>query len=142
MMYRGMSSISFTLRAAPPFSLELTVWALRRRAANEVDLWDGKTYSRILIFDGKPVKMSVSQYGGLKNPKLNVVVLGEVSNSQAVKSRISLTLGKMLSLRKHFWDFYALSEKDKRLKLLAERLPGMKPPRFPTMFEALVNAFS
>lgn len=141
-MYRGMPSISFTLRPAPPFSLELTVWALRRRAANEVDLWDGKTYSRILIFDGNPVKMSVSQYGGLKNPKLNVVVLGEVSNTQAVKSRISLTLGKMFSLRKHFWDFYALSEKDKRLKLLAERFTGMKPPRFPTLFEALVNAFS
>ncbi len=137
-----MPSISFTLRPAPPFSLELTVWTLRRRPANQIDRWDGKTYSRLLILDGAPIKMSVSQDGGLKNPKLNVEVFCEALNSQTVKSRISLTLGKMFSLRRDFGDFYSLSERDKRLRPLADRFTGMKPPRFPTIFEALVNAFS
>jgi DNA-3-methyladenine glycosylase II len=31
---------------------------------------------------------------------------------------------------------------DARLRLLANRFQGMKPPRFPTMFEAVVNAFA
>ncbi len=137
-----MPSISFTLRPVPPFSLELTVWALRRRPANEVDRWDGKTYSRVLVFDGEPVKMSVFQDDGLKNPELNVSVVGEFSNSRAVKSRISLTLGKMFALRRDFRDFYSLSDRDKKLRPLAERFTGIKPPRFPTIFEALVNAFS
>ena len=36
----------FTLEAVPPFRLELTAWALRRRRHNAVDRWDGETYGR------------------------------------------------------------------------------------------------
>ena len=31
---------------------------------------------------------------------------------------------------------------DERLRPLADRFRGMKPPRFPTMFEAVINAFA
>jgi len=40
--------IIFSLEPAPPFSLEWTVWALRRRPDNAVDRWDGETYRRAL----------------------------------------------------------------------------------------------
>jgi DNA-3-methyladenine glycosylase II len=35
-----------------------------------------------------------------------------------------------------------MSAGDARLRLLADRFRGMKPPKFPTMFEAVVNAFA
>jgi hypothetical protein len=59
-----MSRITFALTPHPPFSLELTAWALRRRAANEIDLWDSRNYTRIFITDGDALKVSVSQAGG------------------------------------------------------------------------------
>jgi DNA-3-methyladenine glycosylase II len=45
------------MRPHPPFSLELTVWALRRRTANQVDRWDGRHYSRIFVFGGNMVRV-------------------------------------------------------------------------------------
>ena len=38
--------------------------------------------------------------------------------------------------------WYRMAAGDQRLRLLANRFLGMKPPRFPTMFEAIVNAFA
>lgn len=134
--------ISFTLRPLPPFSLELTVWAIRRRPNYELDRWDGREYSRVFVFGGNAVKASVTQDGGIANPKLNVVVVGRISDSQAVRSMVSSLLGKMFSLGKELRDFYSLSESDRNLRPLVERFAGMKPPRFPTVFEALLNAFS
>lgn len=44
-----LSRITFSLDPTPPFRLDLTAWALRRRPQNEVDFWDGETYSRVLL---------------------------------------------------------------------------------------------
>jgi hypothetical protein len=41
----------------------LTVWALRRRALNEVDAWDGSTYRRVFVLDQTPVDVVVTQHG-------------------------------------------------------------------------------
>ncbi len=139
---RSASGPSFSLRPLPPFSLELTVWALRRRANNEIDRWDGRNYSRIFVFGDKALKVSVSQEGGLNRPRLLVAASGEIADQPAVKSMISAYLEKMFSIKRDLSGFYLLSGKDKRLAPLAARLTGMKPPRLPTVFEALVNAFA
>jgi hypothetical protein len=54
--------ITFTLRARPPFRLDLTVWAIRRRAHNKVDLFDDEVGSGIITVE----KVQVLQYGGVK----------------------------------------------------------------------------
>lgn len=41
-----LAPISFPLEPVPPFRLDLTAWALRRRPANIVDRWDGVVYRR------------------------------------------------------------------------------------------------
>jgi hypothetical protein len=40
--------IRFLLEPVPPFRLDLTVWALRRRPHNTIDRWDGDAYRRAL----------------------------------------------------------------------------------------------
>ncbi len=59
-----MDSLSFSLKPLPPFRLDLTIWALRRRRDNTVDRWDGMTYRRVLVLDGKPIEMAVVQKVG------------------------------------------------------------------------------
>jgi DNA-3-methyladenine glycosylase II len=136
-----MESISFTLKPLPPFSLEFTVWALRRRPENLVDRWDGNTYSRVFL-QGGTVKVSASPSGSSEKPQLHVSISGKAALTQAVKSEISELIKKMFSIRTDLNGFYELAHKDKRLKALAERFAGVKPPRFPTVFEALVNAMA
>ncbi len=52
-----MSRVTIIVNPVPPFRLDLTVWALRRRAENIIDRWDGMTYSRAFVLDGKAVEL-------------------------------------------------------------------------------------
>ena len=49
---------------------------------------------------------------------------------------------RLLGLRIDLTEWYSLAESDARLRSLADKFRGMKPPRFPTTFEAVVNGFA
>ena len=56
--------MTFSLEAVPPFRLDLTAWAIRRRPENLMDWWDGRSYRRVLAIDGDAVRVTVTQSGG------------------------------------------------------------------------------
>ena len=60
----------------PPFRLDLTTWALRRRPHNAIDRWDASTYRRAVSIDGDPVALSVTQEGSANLPRLSVLLTG------------------------------------------------------------------
>jgi DNA-3-methyladenine glycosylase II len=130
---------TFELRPRPPFRLDLTVWALRRREQNRIDTWDGRTYRRALLVDGAPLELSVTQVGHASPPRLEVVLAGPHVTSSA-ESAARSTLARLLGLDLNLSDFYARAARDSALNELAESYRGVKPPRFPTIFECLLNA--
>lgn len=136
-----MSEISFQLKPVPPFRLDLTAWVLRRRTVNLWDRWDDQVYRRILVLRGKPVEVRVRQIGPSAKPKLVITAAGPWLASGA-KSFLTATLNRMLGLQIDLGKFYRFAGKDPLLKALAQKFQGMKPPRFPTVFEALVNAIA
>ena len=137
----GLSYLSFELTPVPPFHLEYTAWALRRRSENLVDTWDGTHYQRVLLVQGQPAVVQVSQQGGAETPCLEITVLGKCLGS-ATKPEVTRILRRMLGLEADLASFYRLARKDPRLRILAERYRGLKPVRFPTVFEALANAIA
>ena len=58
---RPVSRTTFFLEPLAPFRLDLTAWTLRRRADNQIDRWDGATYRRVLVVEGEPVDVAVTQ---------------------------------------------------------------------------------
>jgi DNA-3-methyladenine glycosylase II len=130
---------AFELRPRPPFRLDLTVWALRRREQNRIDTWDGRSYRRALLLDGAPLELSVTQVGRVSTPRLEVVLAGRHVTSAAEAGARS-TLAKLLGLDLDLSDFYARSIRDSALDRLVARYRGVKPPRFPSVFECLLNA--
>lgn len=136
-----MKSLSFELHAVPPFRLDLTVWALRRRPHNTVDRWDGTSWRRVLVMDDEPLETAVTQLGTSERPRLNITLSGNRISEHA-KPRVSRLLRRMLGLGADLSAFYDLSARDKHLAPLAQRFRGLKPPRFPTLFEGLVNAIA
>lgn len=136
-----MSHRSFSITPIPPFRLDLTVWALRRRPENAVDRWDGKTYRRVLMIDGKAVEVAVHQNGGPESPRLKVELLGPHLTVRQVESARAL-LERMLGAHKDLKVFYKLATCDPRLQPLVEEFRGLKPPQFPTVFEAVVNGIA
>lgn len=134
-------TVKFSLAPRPPFQLGLAVWTLRRRGENAVDRWDGATYKRLVTLGGVPVDVAVAQTAPPGSPQLQVSVTGAGTGS-AVKAAISPILERVLGLRADLSEFYRFASHDARLGALAERFRGMKPPRFPTVFEALINGIA
>ncbi len=131
---------SFKLKPVAPFRLDLTVWALRRRQDNLVDRWDGRVYRRLFVIDAKAVDAAVVQSGSPDKPELDIETCAELS--PATEKALAATLERMLGTEKNLSEFYKLAEKDSMLAQLSQRFLGLKPPRFSTMFEALVNGIA
>ncbi len=127
----------FLLHPVLPFRLDLTAWAIRRRANNMIDRWDGATYSRVLVVGDHPILVAVTQQG----PALEVTLTG-AHVSTTVQSCVTAALERLLGLRQGLHEFYATAAHDRRLNGLMRRFSGLKPPRLPTVFEALLNGIT
>jgi DNA-3-methyladenine glycosylase II len=131
---------ALTLSPTPPFRLDLTAWALRRRPVNAIDRFDGTTYRRILVVADRAMVVAVRQTGSPDRPKLHVTSPEPLTREEraAVRAQLEKALGLHVELR----DFHAMAARDRLLAPLAATFRGLKPPRFPTVFEALVNGFA
>jgi DNA-3-methyladenine glycosylase II len=87
------------------------------------------------VVDGAPAEMSVTQAGGAEAPELHVALSGVVRPDRA-----RAVLERMLSPGLDLEPFHALASADPALAPLAERFRGVRPPRFPSLVECLVNA--
>ncbi|HMM47524.1 MAG TPA: hypothetical protein PKC12_06035 [Thiobacillaceae bacterium] len=126
------------LEPLPPFRLDLTAWALRRRPTNIVDRWDGETYRRVIQLGGEAVEIAVVQTGPADAPELRV----DVAGLRGRRQEVAAVLERLLGLRTSLDGFYALAADNPGLSALAERFRGVKPPRFTTVFESLVNGIA
>ncbi len=136
-----MKQKSFFLVPALPFRLDLTAWTLRRRPDNLVDRWDGQAYRRVLSLADETVEVIVRQIAPPRAPKLKVVVRCE-SLPDRPKDEIAPILRRLLGLDVDLEAFNCFSARHEPLNTLARRFEGMRPPRFTSIFEALVNAFA
>ena len=136
-----MDQTSFRLNPVPPFDLRFTAWALRRRPDNIIDHWTDQAYRRVLVYEGKPVEVEVTQTGTSDKPILHITAAADTIGP-GLKSTLTHALERMLGLRIDLSKFYQFAREDPKLHELTQRFLGLKPPRFPTLFETLVNAFA
>ena len=125
----------------PPFRLDLTVWALRRRPDNAIDTWDGHTYRRALEVGDCTVELAAVQVGTSMAPRLTVTLTGDRLDGRTEEAARA-TLARLLGPEIDLSAFYRLAERDPLLRTLARRFRGLKPPRFPSLFECVVNAIA
>ena len=118
-----------------PYRLDLTVCVLRRLSTNVVDLFTPQgMYLRALSGFSKPVIVRVVQRAHARS--LSVGIEGETRNDAAVLGLVRQMLGTDCDLRK----FYRAAAHIRWLAPLVKRMRGVKPPRYPSLWEACVNA--
>jgi DNA-3-methyladenine glycosylase II len=143
----------FDMRPRAPFRLDLTVWALRRLPINEMDRWDGTTYRRVLTVDGSAVEAAARQLSGGEHPRLEVSLVwnntlaataGPYPTREAGRAvaEVRHALTRLLGLDLDLEPFYRLASADEHLGRLASQFMGVKPPRFPSVIEAVVNGIA
>jgi DNA-3-methyladenine glycosylase II len=126
------SSYSISVRA--PYRLDLTVNVLRRLSTNLVDVLspDG-AYVRWLGDASEFALVRVSQ----PNPEtLTIVIEGD----RREHPRLLELVRRMLGVEVDLTPFYRSASKVQWLHPLVSRMRGVRPPRYPTVWEACVNA--
>jgi DNA-3-methyladenine glycosylase II len=120
------------LSVSPPFSLEKTVRALQRTPANRVEAWEAGEYRRLLRVEGRDLALRITQ------PEPAVVEVASADGPLAAEG-VGEQVQWMLGLDADLAPFRERAARYPALARLAEQLAGMQPPRFPTLFETLIN---
>jgi DNA-3-methyladenine glycosylase II len=115
----------------PPYRLDLTATVLRRLSTNIVDVFDGRVYRRMLGDAEHPVLLEVTQTAPAA---LTVRLSGDPSID------ISSLARRMLGADVDLGHFYAAAARFPWLERIVAAARGVKPPRYPSLWEAIVNA--
>jgi DNA-3-methyladenine glycosylase II len=124
-------TLSTVIPVRTPYRLDLTVDALRRLAANVVDVESAGVYRRALADDAGVNMIEVRQ---ASPSELAVRVSGRDAR------RWIPTVEKMLGTQAGLGEWYERAAGVRWLAALAAALEGLKPPRYPSLFEALSHA--
>ena len=125
---------SYSIPVRPPYRLDLTVNALRRLATNQVDVLtpDGE-YLRVLGDMGEFVVVRVTQ------PNPGMLTIG-IEGGRREHPQLLGLVRRMLGVEVDLTRFYGSASGIHWLHPLVLRMRGVKPPRYPTLWEACVNA--
>lgn len=142
---RGMSAADTErLAVRAPFHLEATVRILQRRPANLIDVWEEQRYRRTLRIGGRPRMIEVVNRGTLDAPEVMLAIAGGDSFSgEDVETREKAEAVRItreilgLDLDPHAPQRRA--EAEPALRATAAALRGMRPPRYPELFETFAN---
>ena len=129
-----VSRSRYEFAVAPPYRLDLTVSALRRLSSNIVDVFtsDGE-YIRALDTPRGPVIARVAQ---VRAEALSVILDGDPREHK----RALALVRRMLGVDRDVAHFGRAATDIPWLSPLGERMRGVRPPRYPTLWEACVNA--
>jgi DNA-3-methyladenine glycosylase II len=138
-----VTEIKFDLSTHAPYRLDFTARVIKRRPENLLDHWDGEQYRRIFTLDdpARPVFVTVRQVGDVDEPRLSIVAEADAFVDGDVDGLTRL-LRRALALDLDLGGFYALAESDPKLAELAAPYRGLRPPRFPSLLEAIVCAIA
>ncbi len=122
------------LRALAPYRLDLTATALRRLSTNVVNVLTGDgAFLRVLGPPGRRILVRVVQP---RPDALAVTVEGAAGEHEPALN----TIQRMLGTDRDVSCFTRAARHVPWLAPLAARMRGLKPPRYATLWEALVNA--
>lgn len=118
-----------------PYRLDLTVSVLRRLSTNAVDLLTPEgQYVRAFSGFSEPVIVRVTQIR--HEDSLSVTIEGDTSRKTGVLGLARLMLGVDRNLK----DFDRSAAHIPWLAPVVQHMRGVKPPRYPTLWEACANA--
>lgn len=117
-----------------PYRLDLTVSVLRRTSGNLVDVLTPEgEYLRVLDAAATPVIVRVRQ---VRSGTLSVAIDDDGRDAEHTLELVRRILGLDVDLRR----FYQSAARIGWLNPLVLRVRGVKPPRYPTLWEACVNS--
>jgi DNA-3-methyladenine glycosylase II len=125
--------LRISLRTSRSFDFALTARVLRRSTRNVIDrVDDDGTWTRVVVLSRGPALLRGTQHGAR--------VMFDAAPARAEDGHaIEILVRRMFSLDSDLAPFWHRVRREPRFVELARRCPGLRPQRFPTLFEALAN---
>lgn len=125
--------LRISLRPPRAFDFALTARVLRRSTRNVIDRVDEDgTWTRVVVLSRGPALLRGTQPGAR--------VVFDAAPARAEDGRaIEILVRRMFSLDSDLAPFWRRVRREPRFVELARRCSGLRPQRFPTLFEALAN---
>jgi DNA-3-methyladenine glycosylase II len=121
-----------------PFHLEATVRVLQRRPTNLVDIWEEGRYQRVLSSGDRLVLVEVENRGTIDHPDVRLSVR-HGDEAAAWRAGLGKVVRTILGLDVDLEPIQHIADTEQQLRSTASALRGMRPPRFPALFEAFAN---
>ena len=132
-----MTKAECTIAVVEPYRLDLTVSVLRRLSTNIVDVFTAEGhYVRAFGGGREPLVARVTQH----QPDALAVSFKKRTDQPIDHDQALAVLRRMLGVDRELSHFNRAARNIPWLKPLAARMRGVKPPRYPTLWEACVNA--
>lgn len=135
---------SFAVPCAPPYRLDLTVAVLQRTLLNPVDILDANGRYLRAFADGTVPQVCVA----CQLPDTNTLHIafyqptGAKGELKALDEELRVRILQMLGARVDLSSFYAVAAHVRKLASLVVQARGVKPPRYPSLWESLCNAIA
>ncbi|HET7133246.1 MAG TPA: AlkA N-terminal domain-containing protein [Gammaproteobacteria bacterium] len=134
---RGSAPLTGTLSAHPPLHLEATVRALQRRPTNLVDTWENGRYRRLLVTARGAALVEIENRGTVDAPALRWTVL--LGARHIDRHAIAPVFRRMLGLDMDPAPLAEALAAVPELRAEAAALRGMRPPRFASLLDTVIN---
>jgi DNA-3-methyladenine glycosylase II len=132
-----VTNAQYKIAVVVPYRLDLTVSVLRRLSTNIVDVFTTEGhYVRALGSGCEPLVARVRQ----EQPDALAVSFKKSAGEPIDHDEALAVLRRMLGVDRELSHFDRAARDIQWLRPLAARMRGVKPPRYPTLWEACVNA--
>lgn len=126
------------LKPKPPydFTLHLKFFSFNKPSP---EVYENGTWKRALrLKSEKLVPLKVRMLGDVEKPRLEVRIFSEIDGRE--KQEIKNKLSWIFSTKEDLTELYAFMEKDAILKRLKQKLYGLRPFKYSTVFEGIIKS--
>lgn len=126
------------LATRAPFHLEATVRVLQRRPSNLVDVWERGHYLRVLALSDGLALVEVQNRATIDRPDVRFSIVNR-NPSSATYVEASSALRRILGLDVDPAPLQRRAAAERTMRATGIALRGMRPPRFPNLFETFAR---
>jgi DNA-3-methyladenine glycosylase II len=134
-------AMQFSIHPKGPFNLDLTLQRYRLFGDDAAHAYVDGIYQRVIEIADRLWVYALHSGGSVEDPLIEVQILGGQAQ-QRHRTAVEAEVQRSLSLDVDLEPFYRWAGEDSTLAQLIVRCYGMRPPRAPTLFEALVTSIS
>jgi DNA-3-methyladenine glycosylase II len=131
--------MKLTITPVPPFDFDLST-RIFSNGDEQIRKYESGRYWQVIPVDNKLVLATIKSSGSVDFPRLSVELKSNDEISATDRLKVEEVIGSSLNLALDLEAFYKEVKNDRVISAIVGKLRGLRSPRTPTVFEALVSS--